>query len=104
MWKKSGAWFYKEMPTYVKPPINGNTPGQTSQRSIFWQPENDIKTNLQQLNSPTNAISSLSLQENLVNQSTNSTNQPNSNFTNANSPSSPRVSRQLPIPPDQQQR
>ncbi|KAE9554499.1 hypothetical protein FO519_002310 [Halicephalobus sp. NKZ332] len=98
MWKKSGAWFYKEMPTYVKPTVNGNTPGPgTSQRS-FWQHHTGSASNLQNLSSA--ALSTLSLHESGPNQF----NSQNPGNYGSGNPPSPRVSRQLPIPPDQQQR
>lgn len=95
MWKKSGAWFYKEMPQYVKPVMNGNTPGPTTSNRSFWQ--HGSRTNLQAL-SPTTAFSTLSLQDPIQSPGMSNCN------GNSGNPSSPRVSRQLPIPPDQQQR
>jgi hypothetical protein len=108
MWKKSGAWFYKEMPAYVKPPLNGTTPASNSCSNTprsFWQHQSDSRTNLTAL-SPTAAFSSLSLQDVGVNQNVtnNGISTNNAGSSNASFSSQHRVSRQLPIPPDQQQR
>ena len=109
MWKKSGAWFYKEMPAYVKPPENGIGAGSSgisnTQRS-FWQNQTDSRSNLTAL-SPTNAFSTLSLQDVGVNNQAATSNGISTQIagsSNASFSSQHRVSRQLPIPPDQQQR
>jgi hypothetical protein len=108
MWKKSGAWFYKEMPAYVKPSLNGTTPASNSCSNTprsFWQHQSDSRTNLTAL-SPTAAFSSLSLQDVGVNPgvTNNGISTNNAGSSNASFSSQHRVSRQLPIPPDQQQR
>lgn len=96
------------MPAYVKPPLNGTTPASSSCNNTpraFWQHHSDSRTNLTAL-SPTTAFSSLSLQDAGVNQGTinNGIYTHNAGSSNASFSSQHRVSRQLPIPPDQQQR
>lgn len=84
MWKKSGAWFYKELPQFTKPEENGGI-------GYIWQHNSSFKSVGA---SPTNPLPNKTINEVATVSQNNSL------------PTTPsqRVSKQLPIPPENQQR
>ncbi|KAI6235599.1 Rabphilin-1 [Aphelenchoides besseyi] len=112
MWKKSGAWFYKEMPTFKKPaesPVCNNnissgyltSPGMPSSSHVVptsnsaWLPSSVNSSGYRAGSISTTGTSPLSTAIHGV------------NAENSSNPMSPNYNgrqRQLPIPPDQQQR
>ena len=85
MWKKSGAWFYKELPQFVKPEENGGL-------GYRWQHNSSFKSAGP---SPTSAFPNKTIGEVAAGTSNNSV---------PSTPSQRSVTRQLPIPSENQQR
>ncbi|KAH7731135.1 RBF-1 protein [Aphelenchoides avenae] len=102
MWKKSGAWFYREVPQVLKnaespsTSMGNGTPigmnGNSSPRQMnysTWQHHGDTKPMPKPpvVSAQANAMATMSLKD-----------------AGSSTGGTPRPSRQLPIPPDQQQR
>ncbi|CAJ0941144.1 unnamed protein product, partial [Mesorhabditis belari] len=49
LWKKSGAWFYKEMPEYVKPEIAASQPGPSSPPGAWGGPSSSRNGSVRRL-------------------------------------------------------